>query len=352
MENLKEIRAIGNASEEHKEETKEKIWKTLCFPLHSFPEEQKEKLIKFEIPKTEQEIEIIGRVQDKLHEMVKESGAEPYDIPLENFHIVPSDLYHEIDKTNSHATSMASRQTIFFHAPSVKNYPFFFATLCAHEVTHIFGDMTLEVNECTEDDGRSKIDFSKFREGWSVNSSQKKTKENKQHSHFDGVHEGIASLAQEKIIPFLLTLPMFAEEKKWRESDEGKSAWINMEKKYGKYGIEEREILWINPKNTEECRGLGYMEQIRTLEYVFEEMRKQFPEKYATRNDVYKEFLKTQFTGRLLPIAREMERIFGKESFRRLGDMGIDKNSGIATLEALQKNRLQVIRDAKSKTAV
>lgn len=305
-------------------------------------------MIKLEIPKTEQEIEIIGLVLSKLNEMVKESGAEPYDIPLENFHIVPSDLYHEIDKTNSHATSMASRQTIFFHEPSIKNRPFFFATLCAHEDTHIFGDMTLEVNEFAEDDGRSKVDFSKFREGWSVNSSQKKTKENKQHSHFDGVHEGIASLVQEKIIPFLLTLPMFAEEKKWRESDEGKSAWADMVKKYGKYGIEEREILWINPKDTEDCRGLGYMEQIRTLEYVFEEIQKQFPEKYATEDDVYKEFLKTQFTGRLLPIARDMEKTFGKGSFRRLGDMDKDKNSGIATLEALQKSRLRV---AKSQIA-
>jgi hypothetical protein len=342
MENIKDVRVIGNAPEEEKNRAIEKMQKALSDSLSLFSEKKREKITTLEYQKTEQEMEVLDITNEILKEIMEKSGAKSYDISPENFHIVPPELYKEIDKKPSHAGSMMAKQSVFFNATSVKDNPFFFGTLCVHEGTHLRGHLTLEMSELSNDPDNFNI--SRFREGWSVNASLKKIKEDKGHHHFEGVHEGIASLVQKNSIPLLLELPMFTEEKKWRESDEGKSIWTERAKEYG---VPEEEIIWINPKNANDCRGLGYQEQRETLEYVFSELQKEFPEKYETDEDVYKEFLKAHFTGRLLPIARDVEKTFGEEGFRILGNMETDKNSGILTLETLKKRRMRMLKKSE-----
>jgi len=59
---------------------------------------------------------------------------------------------------------------------------------------------------------------------------------------------------------------------------------------------------------------------------------------------VYKVFLKAHFTGRLLPIGRLIEKTFGEGSFRLLGNMDTDDESGALHLESLEKARRRQIR--------
>jgi len=77
---------------------------------------------------------------------------------------------------------------------------------------------------------------------------------------------------------------------------------------------------------------------------VCAEIQKEFPEKFKSADDVYKIFLNAHFTGHLVTIGRLVEKTFGEGSFRELGNMGSDKESGVLCLEFLKKARARQIR--------
>ncbi|MFA6565383.1 MAG: hypothetical protein WCT48_01440 [Candidatus Paceibacterota bacterium] len=342
MENEKEVRVIGNASDEQKEQARKRVEKTLSDPESAFSEAAKEKLARLEYPKSKEEIEIIRFINERLKSLMKECGAEPYDISAENFHILPPDLYHEMNNNeDNHASAVIYQQKVLIDADSVRGNLLFFASLAAHESAHLRGHLALEVNESPQS---GHFDETRYRRGWTVGSSRKKKEEGEGHSHFMGVHEAIATMVQKNMIGEILELPLFADEKELRESETwGKvKALVSEIKK-----IPEDDIIWVNPKNLEEGESYGYPAQRKTLEYVFFEVQKQFPEQYKTADDVYQEFLKAQFTGQMLSVARMIEKTFGEGSFRTLGNMDKGENSGIITLEALKKARMRTLRDAE-----
>jgi hypothetical protein len=96
--------------------------------------------------------------------------------------------------------------------------------------------------------------------------------------------------------------------------------------------ISEEDITSINLED-KSALSIGYRSQRNVLDYIYQVIakdRKQVPE------EIHKEFLKSQFTGSLMPIARLIENSFGKGSFRELGNMDIDNDSCIRTVESLR----------------
>lgn len=103
--------------------------------------------------------------------------------------------------------------------------------------------------------------------------------------------------------------------------------------------IPEDDIIWIDEKNENDYETVSYRQQREVLNYVCAEIQKQFPDRYQSADDVFEEFLKSHFTGRLLPIARLVEKTFGEGNFRLLGNMNAEKESGVLHLESLKKAR-------------
>ena len=199
------------------------------------------------------------------------------------------------------------------------------------------GHLASEVN--ASEDG--EVTETMYREGWSVYASQKKIREEKGHWHFEGVHEAMATLAQKNFTPVLLELPMFRAEKELRETDAWKKTRSQISEREN---IKKEEILFINPENTERWGGLGYSAQRKTLAYVFEELQKQFPEKYKTTEDVYYEFLRAHFSGQIGTLARDTEATFGEGGFRILGNMDIDKKNAVLAQDTLEKMRMRMLK--------
>ena len=99
-------------------------------------------------------------------------------------------------------------------------------------------------------------------------------------------------------------------------------------------------------KGKNDWESVSYFSQRQVLEYVCGEIQKEFPNQYDNADDVFKEFLKSHFNGRLLPVARLVEKTFGEGSFRLLGNMGTDRKSGISHLELLRKARIRHMRSS------
>lgn len=338
MEKIPGFRIVGGASEEAKEKAKEKIEFLLTDHIDSLPRKSQKDIERFEYPKTEVEFSLINFVNAETNRLRKESGMDPYDIPPENYHIFPAELYKKVTRgANSRASAMPTSQAAVFNAEAFKASPIIFGSAALHETLHLKGRIILEVEEDSQ-----KIRGTPYRVGLSVNSSQKKNQEKEHHFHFEGLHEAVVSEQEKRSLRNMLDLPVLRKEKERLGSKEAIKLIGHISEKINS---PQEDIIWVGEKE-DEYVTIPYETQRKVLQYVCEEIQKQFSDRYHFTDDVFKEFLKAQFTGRLLPIARLVEDTFGEGGFRRLGDMKKDRESGILALEALREAR---IRSAKPK---
>ncbi|MHB8173961.1 MAG: hypothetical protein ACYDFU_05820 [Nitrospirota bacterium] len=142
-----EIGIIGSASPESKEQTKQEIEHALFEHYESLPPQEGEQLRKFEYPKSEKELALIGFANNETDKLMREAGVEPYDIPAENYHIIPPDLYKKAAGSSGKAVTFTTRQGIFLNAQDFRDNPVNFGATALHETLHLKAHFSMEM-EC------------------------------------------------------------------------------------------------------------------------------------------------------------------------------------------------------------
>lgn len=331
MEKGPEIRIVGGASIEKKEQVKKEVEQALFSHFESLSPQEREQFEKLEYPKSEKELALICFANEETSRLMQEAGIEPYDVPVENYHIIPSELYKKAAGDSGNATTFNTKQGIIFDAQEFRDNPVFFGAVALHESLHLKAHFSMEVQE--EGD---KVNKTPYREGVTIRALQQHGHHGKYHQHFAGLHEAIVAETEKRLLAKLLDRPELAKEKEWLMSDEAKE----MRKKLAeKKEIPEDDIVWVGKKGNDDWETVSYLRQRDVLNYVCAEIQKQFPDEYHSADDVYKTFLNAHFTGQLLPLARLVEKTFGEGSFRLLGNMDTDKQSGVLHLESLKKAR-------------
>jgi hypothetical protein len=337
MEKGPEIRVIGGASAEKKEQAKKEIEQALFNHFESLSPQEQEQLKKFEYPKSEKELALINFANEETSRLMQEAGIEPYNVSEKNLHIIPPELYKKAAGDSGTAVTFNTKQGILFDAQHFRDNPVNFGAVALHEMLHLKAHLSIEVEEEGE-----KMETTPYREGVTVRALQKHGYHVKYHEHFAGLHEAIVAETEKRLLPKLLNCPALAAEKEWLMSQEAKE----MKKKLAEEkGILEDDIVWIGKKGKDDWEAISYFQQRNVLNYVCTEIQKQFPEQFQSPDDVYKVFLNAHFTGRLLPIARLVEKTFGEGSFRLLGNMDTNKKSGVLHLESLKKARGRKMRE-------
>jgi len=268
MEKGPEIRIIGGASAEKKEEAREEIRRALFEHFETLsPQEQKD-LKRLEYPKYKREAAVIRFVNEETSQLMQEAGLEPYDVPEENLHIVPPELYKKVAGTGI-ATAYTTKQGILFDAWHARNNLVDFGATVLHEILHLKGHLSLEVNEANE-----KLEKTSYRQGVTVKALQRYRNQGKHHNHFVGLHEAIVAEAEKRLLNKLLSRPELAAEKEWLMSEGAKE----MKKKLvEKEGIPEDDIIWVSEKRKNDWKAVSYPRQRDVLNYVCAEIQKQFP---------------------------------------------------------------------------
>ena len=336
MEKGPEIRMVGGASADKKGQAKKEIEQALFNHFESLTSEEKEWFEKFEYPKSEKELALIEFANKETSELMREAGIKPYDVPAENYHIIPPELYKKAASENGTAATFNKEQGIIFDAQHFRDNPVNFGAVALHETLHLKAHFSVEVGKENE-----KVSKTPYREGVSVRALQSYGHHGKYHEHFRGLHEAIVAETEKKLLAKLLDLPELAKEKEWLMSDEAKEL---REKLAGKKEIPKDDIIWVGKKGKDDWETISYLQQREVLNYVCAEIQEQFPDQYQNTDDVFKEFLKAYFTGQLLPIARLVEKTFGEGSFRLLGNMDTESKSGVLHLESLKKARARQTR--------
>ncbi len=340
MEKGREVRIVGEASNEKKDQVRKEIQQALFSHLESLSLQEKEQFEKLEYSKSDKELALIQFANKETSRLMQEAGIEPYDVAVDNFHIIPPELYK--DTVGNQGTAVASniRQGIIFNAQHFRNNPVNFGAVALHELLHLKAHFSVEIQE-----KNNEVSKTPYREGVTVRALQKYGHRG-YHQHFAGLHEAIVAETEKRLLAKLLDCPELAKEKEWLMSDEAKE----MKKKLAeKKEISEDDIIWISKRGNDDWKTVSYPRQRDVLNYLCTEIQKQFPDKYQSADDVYKIFLNAHFTGRLLLLARFIEKTFGETSFRLLGNMSTNAESGVLHLESLQQMRAMQIQRGLSR---
>ena len=330
-----EVRIVGEASPEKKEQVKKEFEQALFNHFKSLLSQEREQLEKLEYPKSEKELALIQFANEETSRLMQEAGIDPYDVPTENFHIIPPELYKKATSDRGTAATFITKQGILFDAEHFRDNPVHFGVVAFHELLHLKAHFSMEVQE----DG-DEVNKTSYRKGVTVYALQSHSYYGKDHRHFGGLHEGIVAETEKRFLGKLLNRPELAKEKEWLTSDKAKK----MRKKLAtEKRISEDDITWIGKKEGD-WETVSYLQQRNVLNYVCDEIQKQFPDQYQSADDVYKVFLNSHFTGRLLSLGRLVEKTFGEGSFRLLGNMDIEPVSGALHLESLKKARARQTR--------
>lgn len=331
MEGGPQIRIVGNADQEQKENIKRALELRFFEHANFLPKDVKE-VMKFERQKSEIENSLIDFANKETNELLDSLGIDIYDIPRGNYHIVPAEVFEiATGKSNAFATALPGLQGILFNSDVFYKDPLYFGSIALHETLHLKSPISIEVSK-----NKEGIEVSLFRAGVSVMGSQKSDSEEKYLEHFEGLEEAIVATQEKKSFTKILELPSLSKEK-----DSMTTSYLKEFRKHiaSKENIPEDDIISIDANGS--YRRFSYLPQRRVLGYICEEIQKQFSHEYQDTEAVFRVFLKAHFTGQLLPIARLVEKTFGEETFRLLGEMGTSDESAISCLEALKEKKVK-----------
>lgn len=335
MEEKPKIRIVGKVTETEGKNIQEGASNILYENRRFLKDGAIEQLRTHEEEKTKEKISLVNFANIETSRLMKEAGVEPFDIPLENLYIISRRLYSKTDDKGQIAFAKPERYSAFFDRKFFEKNLLSFGSAAIHEILHLKSHTSKEANSGS---------LTLFRSGFSVYSSQKEIKDKRFHLHFSGLDEAIVSETERRLNSKLLELPELKKEREWLNSEKCKEMKAEIAKKNN---IPEIDIIWCNKKG--KFWTLGYRYQRKVFYYLCEEIQKQFSDKFKDKDDVYKLFRNTLFTGKLFEIAHFVEDTFGKGSFRVLGNMDDTKKSAILHMETLKKFRFEKLKSSEKK---
>ncbi len=352
-EKIPQIRAVGRGAEEMKERYKKDIIGKLTEHREGLPPVDLERIKKYELEKSQEQLEIIEMTNRQTNELMESLGLKPFDITADNIHIINKRFLNDFGYDEERAAGQAlwHKQGILILKQDLQDNPLYFANVVFHEILHLKQHLTIEVSE--DKNGKPKVAL--YRWGVYAESPEKSVEREKvAHSHFGGLVEAIVATEEWRNLPKLMKDPLFKDEVEWMNSEEGQqirkayaegrgvpgeSVFL-----YSKRSSEKIEdsLLGVTSREIEATVG-SYPNHVKLMHYISEEIFSEFSDKYRSADAVFNEFLKANFTGQLLTIGRLVEATFGKNSFRSLGEMTNDGSSAITKLGTFKKLRQEVL---------
>lgn len=259
----------------------------------------------YEIKKTPRQRELISFVVDAVNELLKEYGQEGKEASIDLVKIVKQEFFKKNDSDRSSAVYLDYLQAIAIN-DGKKLSDTAFAESVFHEFMHLF---SFQRSVVKGGNSEGYADLRNERLGLSIRTNEFR-EDGEDKSYFNYINEAIVT---ELCIRF---------QKKMRESDFFKKDFWLLRQKYGAHD-KSNAILRMdrNADGSEEPVSIfAYRDEHRrtmdTLKIIYEKNN----DKFSSPDDVFEFFAKAHFSGRLLPVARLIEKTFGKGSFRGIGE--------------------------------
>lgn len=327
-------RIIGGTEEEKMVASKE---------LQTEFEKMSAKLAEYELEKNPEDLKIIQKTESIIDRMVAQYGGEPKPLPLDHIYVL---------KPGSVLAMTEGKLAVGIHKPlGLKigvergKSKSLFASTVAHELFHLKSYKSARV-------GKSGEDVRLYRSGLSMIDRKDPNEEmGNEKEYFAILEEAIVAECTKKFLDEISKDSAFSEEaeavKKFRDwvvayhrsggIPEEKAKEFERELKYisEPQNKVERVLAFSDDEEERQAYAAGMFEalcekgEVETVERYRE--RKKLYElldklvensggKFKNRDEVFDEFAKANFSGNYLPLARTVESILGKGSFRKLAE--------------------------------
>lgn len=292
-----------------------------------FPKEGKA-LKAAEYGKTPMEKRFIARANEFTNKLLVEAGLNPFDIPERNIHIVPKEAYKEVGDPDDPGITRADKQAVFLNAEYVRGNKLIAAAIMLHEIIHTKEYLAVQISEEDNDP---------YRGGLQITSTFKKDERlGGGYSAFRGLNEAVDEELEYRGIPEIIQdSKMLVKEWRWLQTDEARAL---KEKIAHDKKIDADRILWISRDGSDYLLR-PYHGSRKMLGAITKAIYEDNQETFKTEDDVARVFFRAHFDGKILALARLIEKSFGEGSFRIIGAVRTENPSGFMTLDTLLKKR-------------
>jgi len=317
---------VGSASPERKKAAQQDLMDKFGEAHYEQLSEEAIKILEAnEKEKDPYEIEAIKGANKITNEFLAEFGLTEFDIPEKNVHIIPPNLFRELEsKPTTVALALLEKQAIALDGNATRQ-PFMKLSTILHEMTHLKGFLSLEVPE-----GESE----RFRRtGFTVHASLGR---GQSFEAFRGMEEGVVAEIEKRYTPRLVREnPYLKGERERQMSEEA----VKLKQEIAtKEGLDISEIFLVN-EDAKSYATFPYKPQRKVLNYIVDALYENNEDQFESRDEAMKLFFKAHFTGNIVPVARLIEQSFGKGSFRTIGMMDTNKNSAAMVMDYLIKHK-------------
>lgn len=267
-----------------------------------------------------------------LAEFVSAYDCEPINIKPEHIHFfdrrqLPSDYQHKLEDEHGGVVRgfyVPAQQAIGIVLEKDSMSPTEIATLVAHEMIHFnsFQSVTVEQSNRSTETTPEAIRTNKRRIGLKIKGRDGKT-------YFPDFNEAVTEqLTQRFANEYFPEIPLLREELvryAFREMEEVEKLRERFHEvvESSAEGLKDRYQLLLEKPATHHSqthRYTSYEVERAHLNDVIDDLYEKNRDDFGSREDVFQLFAKAALGGRLLPLARLLEKTYGRGSFRKLGE--------------------------------
>ncbi len=233
------------------------------------------KIQDLELEKTDKDLKIINFVQESIKNLLKKYGRDVNNTPNNNIHVLKNNGTGKYTGGRLYTGAQSATQGSVLVDRQKSDAKF--ATILFHELLH---NKSFKVLQITEGE---KPKLEPYRSGFAI------TTRDGEMVYFHDIEEAIIQL---------LTMRFYAE------------------------NILNNEMFELN-----EPFEFSRQKEMKKLEQLIDELWENNRSDFKSREEIEELFINAQINGRLLPVARLIEKTFGKGSFRAIGkDVGHEDN--------------------------
>lgn len=274
--------------------------------------------------KTAEQLELISRINKEMKKFLIQYGAEAIEIPAENIHVIDKTKYSE-EKLIAIYKKMGTEDGFYLGSlrgigilrDYEKNKLAFMQTV-VHEMLHLQGFYSYQKSEKEFADSTMKIgdehsSMNMRRSGFSIGTKDKK------EWLFNKLNESIITELQIRFeMAHMTDWPELEREMRRRDAH----AKYVSERDNKSIDSVRRSIAHIQEESTSVYKSFTYpyFNERKEFNFMVDEIFNKNPSDFESREDVFNVFARATITGRLLPVARLIEKTFGKGSFRIVGE--------------------------------
>lgn len=266
------------------------------------------KVKQFEIEKDEDDIRVINRAVDGVRGVLKSFGAEEAMVSSSLVHLVEPEYFNRKDGDLSGTTGGADAvsQVVVVEKSRLATRSKI-AIVSFHELMHHASFQRVGVVQNTEESGAEMLAVLE-RNGFNM-----AVKKDPQKMLFYYLTEMVVEKLTKEFVEKIRTESDFKEEFDYIEEQLAERGESRPWGGYMEVGFDDtgKEIWHLSE---------AYKEEVERFEGILSEMATQNPQ-FASSEEVFYIFVRGLLSGRLLEIARLLEKTYGKGAFRKLGEM-------------------------------